>query len=100
MNYANSKINILVNNKTYSFFYSHKKDSTFQDLIEYFSYLCPSLNICQCYHFRAAQYDNQLENQYNKFENIFTFFLFLFINIKFHFLTLLIFSFDYIFKKS
>ena len=64
MNYANSKINIFVNNKTYSFSYSHKKDSTFQDLIEYFSYLCPSLNICQCYHFRAAQNNNQSANQY------------------------------------
>ena len=64
MNYTNSKINILVNNKTYSFAYSYKTDSIFQDLIEYFSYLCPALNICQCYHFRAAQYDNQLENQY------------------------------------
>ena len=64
MNYANSKINIFVNNKTYSFFYSHKNDSTFQDLIEYFSYLCPSLNICQCYHFRAAQNNNQSANQY------------------------------------
>ena len=64
MNYTTSKINIFVNNKTYSFSYSHKKESTFQDLIEYFSYLCPSLNICQCYHFRAAQYNNQLVNQY------------------------------------
>lgn len=63
MNYTNSKINIFVKHNTYSFSYSYNKDTTFQDLIEYFSYLCPSLNICQCYHFQLY---NILMNRYQK----------------------------------
>ena len=61
--FINSNINISINNKSYSIVYSYKEDSTFQDLLEYFSYLCPSLNLCQCYDFKAAQ-DNIPYNQY------------------------------------
>ena len=60
----NSKINISVNRQTYSIFYSYKKETTFQELLEYFSYLCPSLNICLCYHFKAAQMGNQFNRNY------------------------------------
>jgi HSP20 family molecular chaperone IbpA len=35
---------------------------TFQDLLEYFAYLCPALNICQCYHFRGINPDKQIIN--------------------------------------
>ena len=58
------KIIITLNDKEYCFYYSCNDDATFQNLLEFFASLVPSLNICQCYHFRVAQYDNQLENQY------------------------------------
>ena len=35
---------------------------TFQDLLEYFSYLCPELNICQCYHFQGISPDKRIIN--------------------------------------
>ena len=69
-NIINSKINISVNKQTYSIFYSYKKDTTFQELLEYFSYLCPSLKLCQCYHFRITQNNNQLNNLNNQQYNI------------------------------
>ena len=52
MDHKNCQINITVNDKTYSISYSYRNDSTFQDLLEYFAFLYPVLNICQCYHFR------------------------------------------------
>ena len=48
----NSLTNITVNSETFSFYYSYGKDSTFQGLFEHFALLCPSLNICPCYHFK------------------------------------------------
>ena len=54
MNHINCLINISINMKTYSINYAYTKNTTFQDLLEYFSYLYPELNICQCYHFMAA----------------------------------------------
>ena len=54
MNHANCQINISMNMKTYSINYAYTKNTTFQDLLEYFSYLYPELKICQCYHFMAA----------------------------------------------
>ena len=50
----NNLINITVKNKTYSICYSYRNDSTFQDLLEYFAFIYPELNICQCYHFRMG----------------------------------------------
>ena len=47
------QINITVNSKIYSIWYSYRSDSTFQDLLEYFAFLYPVLNICQCYCFRT-----------------------------------------------
>ena len=54
MNFVNSSINITLNQKTYSIYYSYHANSTFQGLLEYFAFLCPSLNICQCYHFKSV----------------------------------------------
>ena len=62
MDFIKSNINITVNRKTYSIYYSYKKDSTFQDLLEYFAFLCPSLNICQCFHFKTANSGDQILN--------------------------------------
>ena len=57
MDFVNSVINITVNKKTFSFYYSYHKNETFQDLLEYFAFLCPNLNICQCYHFSSVSKD-------------------------------------------
>ena len=62
MDFTKSNISITVNRKTYSIYYSYKKDSTFQDLLEYFAFLCPSLNICQCFHFKTANSGDQILN--------------------------------------
>ena len=53
MTFTNWKININLNNKVYPIHYSYRNDMTFQDLLEYFAYLCSELNICQCYHFQG-----------------------------------------------
>ena len=57
MDFVNSVINITVNKKTFSIYYSYNKNGTFQDLLEYFAFLCPNLNICQCYHFSSVSKD-------------------------------------------
>ena len=62
MNFTNWKIDINLNNKVYPIHYSYRNDMTFQDLLEYFAYLCPALNICQCYHFRGINPDKQIIN--------------------------------------
>ena len=58
MQFEKLKINISVNNEVYTFYYSCNQAATFSDLLEYFSYLCPNLNICKCYQFYSAQ-DNK-----------------------------------------
>ena len=62
MLFTNWKINITVKNKTYPIHYSYRNDMTFQDLLEYFAYLCPKLNICQCYHFQGIDPDKKIIN--------------------------------------
>ena len=62
MTFTNWIININLNNKVYTIHYSYRNDMTFQDLLEYFAYLCPELNICQCYHFRGIDPDKQIIN--------------------------------------
>ena len=58
MDFVNSVINITVNKKTFSIYYSYNnKNGTFQDLLEYFILLCPNLNICQCCHFKTVSKD-------------------------------------------
>ena len=59
MNFVNSVINITVKKQTYSIYYSFREKGTFQDLFEYFAFLCPDLKICQCYHFCSVS-----NNQY------------------------------------
>ena len=49
------KIKIFVKNEVYPFHYAYNGDTTFQDLLEYFSFLFPKLNICECYHFLASE---------------------------------------------
>ena len=48
------KIKVFIKNEVYLFHYSYNSDTTFQDLLEYFSFLFPKLNICECYHFLAS----------------------------------------------
>ena len=63
MSFKNCTINITIDKKTYSIFYSYNKDSTFQDLLEYFIVLVPSLNVCQCYYFFINEYNKTINNQ-------------------------------------
>ena len=51
MSFEKRKIKLSINNLDYSFYYSCNASTTFQDLLEYFSFLVPYLNICQCYRF-------------------------------------------------
>ena len=48
---TNCTINISLNNQMFSIVYTINQNTTFQDLLEYFAYLYPSLKICQCYDF-------------------------------------------------
>ena len=48
---TNCTINISLNNQIFSIVYTINQNKTFQDLLEYFAYLYPSLKICQCYDF-------------------------------------------------
>ena len=63
-----NEVKIFAKNRNYSFYYSYNKNSTFLDLLEYFSYLFPELEICQCYGFQAK---NNSYNQiyYNFYKN-------------------------------
>ena len=63
MSFINCKIKISLNNESYSFYYSYNRDTTFQDLLEYFSFLIPSLKICQCYHFQSSKNKSDNSNQ-------------------------------------
>ena len=55
MEFEKLKVNLTINNSEYLFYYSCNKDTTFNDLLEYFSYLVPNLNICKCYQFQASK---------------------------------------------
>jgi len=48
---TNCTINISLNNQMFSIVFTINQNTTFQDLLEYFAYLYPSLKICQCYDF-------------------------------------------------
>ena len=58
MSFTNCKINISVNNKNYEIYYSYNEKTTFQDLLEYFIFLIPSLKLCQCYRFHFFENKN------------------------------------------
>ena len=48
---TNCTINISLNNQMFSIVCTINQNTTFQDLLEYFAYIYPSLKICQCYDF-------------------------------------------------
>ena len=52
---------IQLNINGYLFYYSFVENSNFFDLLEYFSYIFPSLNICPCY---ELQYYNHIDYKY------------------------------------
>ena len=58
MSFTNSKINISIDNKTYEIYYSYNEKTCFQNLLEYFTFLIPSLNICKCYRFHIFENKN------------------------------------------
>ena len=63
--YENCQIIITVNNNYYyKIAYSYNNNTTFQDLIEYFSSLFPSLEICPCYDFSIES--NHKKNKIKK----------------------------------
>ena len=55
MDFEKRKIIITLNDKEYCFYYSCSNDATFQNLLEFFASLVPTLNICQCYQFYKAK---------------------------------------------
>ena len=63
MEFEKLKINLSVNNLEYIFYYSCNKDTTFNDLLEYFSYLVPYLNVCKCYQFLASKDKKNFKEQ-------------------------------------
>ena len=48
---TNCTINISLNNQMFSIVFTINQNTTFQDLLEYFASIYPSLKICQCYDF-------------------------------------------------
>ena len=66
MEFEKLKINLSINNLEYLFYYSCNQDTTFNDLLEYFSYLVPYLNVCKCYQFQASKdKKNSKEQRFN-----------------------------------
>ena len=61
MQFEGIKINISVNSLKYGFYYSFNNNATFSDLLEYFSFLVPHLNICTCYQFVASKNNKSIE---------------------------------------
>ena len=70
MSVNDCKVNISIKNKRYSFSYSYKQETNFQDLLEYFIFLYPNLDICLCYNFRAPSdhFYFQNANNFNMFD--------------------------------
>ena len=58
------KIKVFIKNEVYPFHYSYNRDTTFQDLLEYFSFLFPKLNICECYHFLTSDKKESIDENY------------------------------------
>jgi hypothetical protein len=64
----NAEVTIYIERKSYSFYYSYNSKSSFLDLLEYFSYLFPKLEVCQCYEFQVNirnSYDYPFSNYKN-----------------------------------
>ena len=63
MQFEKLKINISLNNYVHTFYYSCNQATTFSDLLEYFSFLSPYLNICNCYQFFGAIDNKNIDQQ-------------------------------------
>ena len=60
------KIDLSINNLEYKFYYSCNQNTTFSDLLEYFSSLVPYLDVCKCYKFLASKdKKNSKEKKFN-----------------------------------
>ena len=66
MNYENSKIVVIINNKKFIICYSYNEKTTFQDLLEYIAFLFPPMKICECFSFYTFQNNNNYDSNYNK----------------------------------
>ena len=66
MEFEKRKIKISLNGLEYSLYYSCDDKATFQDLLEYFSFLVHSSNICQCYKFYS--YKDKKTNNAQSFQ--------------------------------
>ena len=53
MNFEKRKIYLTYNNLEYSFYYACNQKTTFNELLEYFASLMPSLNLCPCFQFQS-----------------------------------------------
>ena len=65
-NFEKLKIDLSINNLEYKFYYSCNQNTTFSDLLEYFSSLVPYLDVCKCYKFLASKdKKNSKEKKFN-----------------------------------
>ena len=64
---STKEVRIYAKSKRYNFYYSYNNNSTFLDLLEYFSYLFPELEICQCFGFQIKKYNNQKYYYFNDY---------------------------------
>ena len=64
----NVEVTIFIKSKSYRFYYSYNNNSNFLDLLEYFSYLFPELELCQCYGFQAHIRNNN-DYRFSNYKN-------------------------------
>ena len=64
----NVEVTIFIKSKSYRFYYSYNNNSIFLDLLEYFSYLFPELELCQCYGFQVYIRNNN-DYRFSNYKN-------------------------------
>ena len=64
----NVEVTIFIKSKSYRFYYSYNNNSNFLDLLEYFSYLFPELELCQCYGFQVYIRNNN-DYRFSNYKN-------------------------------
>ena len=64
----NVEVTIYIKSKSYRFYYSYNNKSSFLDLLEYFSYLFPELELCQCYGFQVYIRNNN-DYRFSNYKN-------------------------------
>ena len=64
----NVEVTIFIKSKSYRFYYSYNNNSSFLDLLEYFSYLFPELELCQCYGFQVYIRNNN-DYRFSNYKN-------------------------------